>query len=410
MTDYSFNSNPCDTSSDSHNSNDKEVKKYHEEIIGKINIVVKKGQEFSSNLSKYLDNIEKKIQDIDSEDNLNTEIYKYINDINDINDMDAQCNNKEGMENFINYLKLIENINNINFISNKNEKKPEKQIIENKKLKKNKKPKKYLENSKKLIEKMKLMKLIKPNEESNSYSEYTCFSPLSDSDYMIFGDKKGDIKIYDFRENNEEIKEKYHSKSRINVFNDEIKYICELDEDLFAVSQRKNEIKIIKNYSIIQTINIDDYDDLYIYSMISLPNLSSKEKRHFLCVATDSNILIYKSNKTPTYIDTSENEDNEDNLYFEKYKDIELKTLTHCLIEVGNYLIGGCPNDQTINIFDMSNEFEKSTITDINMTSGSNIFALIPNKNLLAVACVDGFKLISVEKKKNFFEYNIIII
>ena len=109
MTDYSFNSNPCDTSSDSHNSNDKEVKKYHEEIIGKINIVVKKGQEFSSNLSKYLDNIEKKIQDIDSEDSLNTEIYKYINDINNINDMDAQCNNKEGMENFINYLKLIEN-------------------------------------------------------------------------------------------------------------------------------------------------------------------------------------------------------------------------------------------------------------------------------------------------------------
>ena len=82
--------------------------------------------------------------------------------------------------------------------------------------------------------------------------------------------------------NDENKVEKHHSKSRINVFNDEIKYICELDEDLFAVSQRKNEIKIIKNYSIIQTINIDDYDDLYIYSMISLPNLSSKEK-NFSC-------------------------------------------------------------------------------------------------------------------------------
>ena len=403
MLDNSFNSNLSDISSDSHNSNGKEVKKYHETIIDKINIVLKKGQEFSSNLSIYLDNIKKRIQDIDSEDSLNTEIYKYINDINDINDMDAQCNNKEGIENFINYLKLIENINNINFISNKNEKKPEKQIIENKKLKKNKKPKKYLENSEKLIGKMNIIKLIKTNKESNSYSEYTCFSPLNDSDYMIFGDKKGNIKIYDFRENNDEIKdEEYHPKSRINVFNDEIKYICELDEDLFAVSQRKNEIKIIKNDSIIQTINIDDYDDLYIYSMISLPNLSSKEKRHFLCVATDSNILIYKSNKTPTYIDTTENEENEDNLYFEKYKDIELETLTHCLIEVDNYLIGGCPNDKTINIFDMSNEFEKTAISDINMTSGSNIFALIPNKNILAVACVDGFKLISVKKKKKF--------
>ena len=113
MVDDNVNSTLSDTSSDSHNSNDKEVKKYHEEIINKINIVVKKGQEFSSNLSKYLDNIKKKIQDIDSDDSFNTEIYKYINDIYD---MDAQCNNKEGMENFINYLKLIENINNINFI------------------------------------------------------------------------------------------------------------------------------------------------------------------------------------------------------------------------------------------------------------------------------------------------------
>ena len=60
-SDNSDNSTLSDTSSDSHNSNDKEVKKYHEAIINKINIVVKKGQEFSSNLSKYLDNIKKKI-------------------------------------------------------------------------------------------------------------------------------------------------------------------------------------------------------------------------------------------------------------------------------------------------------------------------------------------------------------
>ena len=51
----------------------------------------------------------------------------------------------------------------------------------------------------------------------------------------------------------------------------------------------------------------------------------------------------------------------------------------------------------------MTKDFrESANITDINMTSGSNIFTLIPNKNLLAVACVDGFKLISVKKKKKF--------
>ena len=44
MLDNSFNSDLSDISSDSHNSNGKEVKKYHETIIDKINIVVKKGQ------------------------------------------------------------------------------------------------------------------------------------------------------------------------------------------------------------------------------------------------------------------------------------------------------------------------------------------------------------------------------
>ena len=137
--------------------------------------------------------------------------------------------------------------------------------------------------------------------------------------------------------------------------------------------------------------------------MISLPLLSSQEKRHFLCIATDNNILIYKSNKTPNYIiNDNENEDNEESLYFEKYKEIKLEKLTHCLIEANDkYLVAGCPNDKTIKFYNMTKDFrESANITDINMTSGSNIFTLIPNKNILIVACNNGFKLISIRKKK----------
>ena len=51
----------------------------------------------------------------------------------------------------------------------------------------------------------------------------------------------------------------------------------------------------------------------------------------------------------------------------------------------------------------MNNDFrESANIIDINMTIGSNIFTLIPNENLLIVACNDGFKLISIEKKRKY--------
>ena len=143
-----------------------------------------------------------------------------------------------------------------------------------------------MSNSEKSIENMNIIKLFENEDKENNNLDYTCFSPLNDKNYMIFGNKKGKIEIYDFSNNNdsninENNDEKYHLKSRIKVFDDEIKHICELNEDLFAVSRKKNEIKIINNSSIIQTIKIDDYNDSYIYSMIPLPLLSSQKKDIF---------------------------------------------------------------------------------------------------------------------------------
>ena len=353
--------------------------KIQEKILNKIN-------NNCESIENYLELFQKNIT-----------INKYLQLLN--NAINIQYDKKEGIEKTSDfYLKLLENMSNKNsYISNL--KKPEKQFLE-----------KNVENSEKSIENMKIIKLVRSREDKkNNNSEYTCFSPLNDNNYMVFGNKKGEIEIYDFSKNNystinENNDEKYQ-KSRIKVFDNEIKHICELDEDLIAVSQKKNEIKIINNSSIIQTIKIEDYKDSYIYSMISLPLLSSQKKRHFLCVANNTSILIYKSNKTPkNIINNSENEDNVENLYFEKYKEIKLKKLTHCLIEANEkYLIAGCPYDKTIKFFNMNNDFrESANIIDINMTIGSNIFTLIPNENLLIVACNDGFKLISIEKKRKY--------
>ena len=286
-----------------------------------------------------------------------------------------------------NFLKSIENIN-IKDILNLNSSK-------------------NVNDSETKIEKMKKIKLIHKDEDKEKINlEYTCFSPLNYNNYMLFGNNNGEVEIYNFMGNNE----KYKLNLRIKAFNEEVKNICELDEDLFAVSGSKNEIKIIEckkdisQSSVIQDINITDNDKTNIYLMIYLPLLSSKSKKHFFCIATDKNIFIYKSNKTPKNLDILDNENNQENLSFQLYKTIELNTLTHCLIEADKkYLIASCPNENTIIFFDMTKDFTQvANITDINVTRGNNIFTVMPNEKKLIVACEDGFKIISIETKRKF--------
>ena len=79
----------------------------------------------------------------------------------------------------------------------------------------------------------------------------------------------------------------------IKLFEKEIKLICELDEDLIGVSDGITSIKIIQykeNYSkyrMVQNIPLKE-DSGLVYSMISLPILSSSKKNHYLCTADDN--------------------------------------------------------------------------------------------------------------------------
>lgn len=407
MSDISNDS--TDAYSDSGNASIKNTKNYqiteeYQKNIENINYYqnVKKQymiwkEMFTNYIDKCIENFNnncKKLEDMNNKikNNLECEITSPSFQNNFKKDI-YQNLQKEEIEKVSNlYLQLIDNIKKNNCFSFDN-KKPDKQIL-------------------KKIEEMKKIKLIHRNEKMNS--EYICFSPLNDKNYILFGNKNGEVEIYDFNDNQDssinEKEEKYKLKLRIKVFNKEVKYICELDEDLFAVSGRNNEIKIIEckddisKYSIIQTIYLDDYDDSNIYSMISLPLLSSQKESHFLSIATEKNILIFKSNKTPKNLNTFNNENNEKNLFFELYKNIELNTLTHCLIEVDNkYLVAACPNEKTIKFFDMNNDFKQvANINEIKVTRGSSIFTVIPNENILIVACDDGFKFISIKKMKKY--------
>ena len=255
-------------------------------------------------------------------------------------------------------------------------------------------------------------------------SQVKCFSPLNNNKYITIGLKTGQIDIYEIPENqnSSDGSEYFKTKLSFKIFANEIKYISELDENLLAVTDGKNIIKIIqckndmKEYFVADEIPINDNDNI-IYSMINLPMLSQKENRHFFCIADDNHIKIYKSNKNLK--NSKRIEDLDENLYenyeknkedininkdlklkFELYKDIELNTLTHCLIEVSDkYIAAACNKINSIKFFDTTKDFEEvSEVKKIPLVSGSNILKVIPNKNILIAACTDGFIIICTKK------------
>ena len=278
---------------------------------------------------------------------------------------------------------------------------------------------------KQLIDELKKMKILfnfetnteagaeknyKNNSEKNN--EIKCFSPLNSEKNIVFGKKNGEIEILEIPEFQDNCFEKeiFKLKLQFRVFENEIKYICELDEDLIAVSDGKYSIKIIKlednisKYSIIQTINLDEYNVELIYCMIYLPIYSTLKKTHYFCFADDKHIFIFKSNKQPKKIIVLKNWTNEKNdepFTFSLYKDIKLDTLPHCLIEAyGKYLIAACPKKNCIKFFDLRKDFkEVSEISKLEITNGSNTLALTLKNNLLIVACKNGFSYISIDRR-----------
>ena len=325
----------------------------------------------------------------------NNIINNYLHTINyTINDEQV----KEEIENkSIIFLKALKSIKNNKYFSLNNNNDEVRQILKsNDKIQNT-----NIINIKQKIGDMKKITLRHKSEDNNEITtEIKCFSHFKNKQYIILGNKSGEINIYKLSENESLLieKERYKLQLKLKVFNSEVKHICELDENLFVVSDGKYEIKIIQyddinNYSVIQTIYIDNY----IYSMISLPFLSSKNNCHYFCFTDDRNIFIYKSNKD------QQKSDNE-LFFFDIFKIIESYTLTHSLIEINDkYLVGACPNKQTIKFFDMNNDFKEITeLCDINSTRGANIFTFIPSKNLLIVACTNGFKFISTIKIKKY--------
>ena len=249
-------------------------------------------------------------------------------------------------------------------------------------------------------------------------SEIKFFSELNEDRNLILGLKNGSVQICEMAE--KEIK----SQLLINEFSNEIKSIKALDTNLFAVTDGCSKIKIIElesekksmNYKVIQSLYLKSNSE-NIYCMTYLQNLSKAKKRHYLCIGDESNILIWKSNKEPKnmkfpeeiYADDtsgsgSENSDEETKederpLQFTLVKDIQLNTLTRCIIEVNEkYIVAACTDKKTIKIFDIENDFEEiKSFKNIPITSGSSVLAFFPEREAIICGCTDGFRIITTK-------------
>lgn len=237
----------------------------------------------------------------------------------------------------------------------------------------------------------------------------------------------GAIEIYEFARN-----DAFKYRLTIREFSKEIKFINEIDENIFAATDGKTCIKIFEYkkedkyyYNLIQTLDLNCEN---IYSLTSLPILSTNANRHYFCAGDDENILIWKSNKQPKNIQIpyfNKNDDNEDlnislsdislneiqkeenvsndePLYFTLVKKIKLNTFSRSLIEINDkYLASAYTKTNSIKIFDITKDFElKTEFRNIMVSAGSDIFSLIPKLNILIVGCMDGFCFISTQNLK----------
>ena len=326
-------------------------------------------------------------------------IYDYVQTVN--NNINNEYNKKDEFENISRcFIKILNNLEKTDIFSLNY------QITENGLILNNKLNKK--------IEKMKL------KDDLEEYSNVKCFCPFNKEKNMIFGFGYGKIEIFGHKIIQNLNNETFDSKLGIYCFENGVKNVCELDEDLIAISDGYESIKIIQfnenisKYKIIQTLDLDE-EKGPIYSMIYLPLFSSSEKKHHFCISINNHIYIYRSNKKPKHLKELDNEEkkeekknneenNNEDLLFSLFKFIDVNTLVYCLIEANEkYIVGACSKKKLIKFFDMTQNFkEVKEIKKINLTKSTNILIKIPIDDILIVGCTDGFNIIKIEKMENY--------
>ena len=278
-------------------------------------------------------------------------------------------------------------------------------------------------------------------------SKVKCMIPFNENKLLIFGLDNGKIRIYEEQKNEKKLENILIKKLSIKEFENEINNICGIDKDLIVASDIKNNIKIIQfknnftDYSVIQNLNLQVFNVTNIHTIIYLPILSYYKNRHYFCIGDDNHVLIFKSNKMPKNLKTpalgyhdrpeeytivqptlilddynnsaikeynKRHNHNNEPLLFNLEKDIELNTLTSCIIEVNEkYIAFSCPKIKNVKIFNTQNNFkEVASLPNISLSEGNSTMCVSKDRSKLIIGCVEGFCLISLENLKKINKIN----
>ena len=225
----------------------------------------------------------------------------------------------------------------------------------------------------------------------------------------------GEIKICEAKE------EGMREKLMIKEFQNEISLICEIDKLLFVATDIKNNLKIIQisedfsNYTVIKNLNLEHYKK--IRKIVFMPFISYFKNRHYLAMAVDNSILIYKSNKMPADLDppypqyhakveeysivqpSFSNE--QEKLNFSLEKKIQLKNDVENILEMNDkYLAVICSESKSLKLYNTQNYF-KEDLNLANIIPNSDCFMKITKtKKELVIGLNGGFNIIDFDNIK----------
>ena len=265
------------------------------------------------------------------------------------------------------------------------------------------------QNEIKLIKEMKRKILELPN-------DIKCFIPFQKENYVILGYNTGEIQIAEIE--GDIIKDKLKFK----VFDLELSHICEIDKNLIIASDIKNNIKIIEieedlnDYTVIKNIDMDE--STKIHKIISLPIISYFKNKQFFGISTDESVLIYKSNKMPSYLDppylqyhnkveeysivqpfpNQIEQEKSEKLKFSVEKRISIKEQFDDILEINDtYLAVACPKSKSLRLFNTQKEFQEAQILHNVIPNQGCFMKVSKSKKELIIGYNGGFNIIDFE-------------
>ena len=155
-----------------------------------------------------------------------------------------------------------------------------------------------------------------------------------------------------------------------------------------------------------------------IHQIISLPIISYFKNKQFFGISIDESVLIYKSNKMPSYLDppylqyhnkveeysivqpfpNQIEQEKSEKLKFSVEKRISLKQKVEDILEINDtYLAVACPKSKSLRLFNTQKEFQEAEILHNVIPNQGCFMKVSKSKKELIIGYNGGFNIIDFE-------------